>query len=365
MDGPHPGRCAYGEGLLSVKGANPMGVSTIGLDIAKHVFQVHGADAQGQPVIRKRLRRSEVLSFFDQLPRCLVGLEACATAHYWARELSEFGHDVRLIPPQYVRPYVKRNKNDAADAEAICEAVTRPTMRFVPIKSDEQQSVLMIHRVRELLVRQQTMTVNAVRAHLAEFGVVVAQGIQNMPKVAAIVRDQSDGRIPDLARETLLALVAHYDSLKLQISALKTKIARWHRSNDVSRRLATIPGVGPITASALSASIANPHDFTSARQFAAWLGLVPRQHSTGGKDRLGSISKRGNPYLRRLLITGAQSVLRWRALRMAEASPWLRGLLERRPLNVVATALANKTARIIWAMMIRAEDYRVPKNVAA
>lgn len=342
-----------------------MQITTIGLDIAKHVFQVHGVDAQGHPLIKRRLRRSEVLRFFGELPPCLVGLEACATAHYWAREITALGHQVRLMPPQYVRPFVKRNKNDAADAEAICEAVTRPTMRFVPIKSAEQQSVLMLHRARDLLVRQQTMTVNALRAHLAEFGIIVAQGIQNMSKVIAIIADAADQRVPDLARETLMSLAAHYAELKQQILAFEKKIVQWHRSNEMSRRLATIPGVGPITASALVATIADPGHFASARQFAAWVGLVPRQHSTGGKERLGAISKRGNPYLRRLLVIGAQSVLRWGVARLAKASPWLQGLLARRPLNVVATALANKMARIVWAMMTRNESYRTPVIVAA
>jgi transposase len=342
-----------------------MQITTVGLDIAKHVFQVHGVNAHGHPLIKRRLRRTEVLRFFGELPPCLVGLEACATAHYWARELTALGHQVRLMPPQYVRPFVKRNKNDAADAEAICEAVTRPTMRFVPIKSTEQQSVLMLHRARDLLVRQQTMTVNALRAHLAEFGIIAAQGIQNMSKVIAIIGDAADQRIPDLARETLVSMAAHYEELKRQISAFEKKIVQWHRSNEMSRRLATIPGVGPITASALVATIADPGHFASARQFAAWVGLVPRQHSTGGKERLGAISKRGNPYLRRLLVIGAQSVLRWGLARLAKASPWLQGLLARRPLNVVATALANKMARIIWAMMTRNESYRTPVIVAA
>jgi transposase len=342
-----------------------MQITTVGLDIAKHVFQVHGVDAQGQPLIKRRLRRNDVYRFFAELPPCVVGLEACATSHYWARELAELGHQVRLMPPQYVRPFVKRNKNDAADAEAICEAVTRPTMRFVPIKSAEQQSVLMLHRARDLLVRQQTMTVNAVRAHLAEFGIIAAQGIQNMSKVIAVIDDTADQRVPDVARDVLKSLAAHYEQLKLQVLAFEKKIVQWHRSNELSRRLATIPGVGPITASAVVATIADPNHFISARQFAAWIGLVPRQHSTGGKERLGAISKRGNPYLRRLLVIGAQSVLRWGLARRAKASPWLQGLLARRPQNVVATALANKTARIIWAMMTKNESYRTPVFVAA
>lgn len=337
-----------------------MQITTIGLDIAKNVFQVHGADSIGATVLRKRLRRNQVLDFFVAQPRCIVGIEACATAHHWAREIMALGHDVRLLPPQYVKPYVKRHKNDAADAEAICEAVTRPTMRFVPVKNKEQQGVLILHRARELLVRQQTMTVNAIRAHLAEFGIVVAQGIQNMCKATAIIEDTTDDRIPDVARETLQILVHQFAVLKGRIVELKVKIAAWHRQNAVSQRLATVPGIGPITASALAASIADPGQFRSARQFAAWLGLVPRQHSTGGKEMLGAISKRGNPYLRRLLVTAAQAVLRWKIHRLAEASVWLRGLVARRPHNVVATALANKIARVAWAMMRKEEDYRVP-----
>jgi len=342
-----------------------MQIATIGLDIAKNVFQVHAADAAGAPLLRKRLRRHQVLEFFANLPRCLVGLEACSSAHYWAREIAALGHEVRLMPPQYVQPYVKRHKNDAADAEAICEAVTRPTMRFVPAKTAEQQGILMLHRTRELLVRQQTMTVNAMRAHLAEFGVVVAQGIQNADKISAIVGDENDSLIPGVARESLRELVAQYAALRKRIAELKAKIVKWHRSSEVSRRLATVPGIGPITASALAATVADPKQFHSARQFAAWLGLVPRQHSTGGKEMMGSISKRGNPYLRRLLVIAAQSVQRWKVRRLAEASEWLRGLMARRPHNVVATALANKIARVVWAVMRREEEYRAPRVAAA
>lgn len=342
-----------------------MRVATIGLDIAKNIFQVHGADATGAAVIRKRLRRNQVLEFFAAQSHCLVGIEACATAHHWAREISALGHDVRLLPPQYVKPYVKRHKNDAADAEAICEAVTRPTMRFVPIKTREQQSILMLHRARELLVRQQNMTVNAIRAHLAEFGVVVAQGIQNVGKAIAVIEDEKDNRIPEVAREALQLLAHQFAALKTRTAELKARIAAWHRQNSLSQRLAAIPGIGPITASALAASIADPQQFRSARQFAAWIGLVPRQNSSGGKEMLGAISKRGNPYLRRLLVTAAQSVLRWKIRRLEEASSWLRGLLARRPHNVVATALANKIARVAWALMRKGEDYRVPQLTAA
>ncbi len=315
-------------------------------------------------MLRKRLRRNQVLDFFAGQPRCLVGLEACASGHHWAREIAALGHDVRLLPPQYVKPYVKRDKNDVADAEAICEAVTRPTMRFVPVKTKEQQAVLMLHRARELLVRQQTMTVNAIRAHLAEFGIVVAQGIQNVGKAVAIIEDEADARLPDIARETLHILTLQFGVLKERIAELKAKIVAWHRADSISRRLATIPGIGPITASALAASVADPGQFRSARQFSAWLGLVPRQHSTGGKEMLGAISKRGNPYLRRLLVTAAQSVLRWKVRRLADASQWLRGLIARRPHNVVATALANKIARVAWAVWTKGEDYRAPHLAA-
>ena len=270
------------------------------------------------------------------------------------------------MPPQYVQPYVKRHKNDAADAEAICEAVTRPTMRFVPAKTAEQQGILMLHRTRELLVRQQTMTVNAMRAHLAEFGVVVAQGIQNADKISAIVGDENDSLIPGVARESLRELVAQYAALRKRIAELKAKIVKWHRSSEVSRRLATVPGIGPITASALAATVADPKQFHSARQFAAWLGLVPRQHSTGGKEMMGSISKRGNPYLRRLLVIAAQSVQRWKVRRLAEASEWLRGLMARRPHNVVATALAKQDrAPVVWAAECpRRGRYRAPAAAA-
>ncbi len=337
-----------------------MRVATIGLDIAKNVFQVHGADATGAAVLKKRLRRNQVLEFFAAQSHCLVGIEACATGHHWAREIAAFGHEVRLLPPQYVKPYVKRHKNDAADAEAICEAVTRPTMRFVPIKTTEQQSALMLHRTRELLVRQQNMTVNAIRAHLAEFGVVVAQGVQNVGKAIAIIEDERDDRVPEVAREALQFLARQFAELKMRTAGLTAKIAAWHRQNALSQRLATVPGIGPITATALAASITDPGQFKSARQFAAWLGLVPRQNSSGGKEMLGAISKRGNVYLRRLLVTAAQSVLRWKIRRLEEATEWLRNLLARRPHNVVATALANKIARVVWALMRKCDEYRAP-----
>jgi len=331
-------------------------ITTVGLDLAKHVFQVHGVDASGTPVLRKRLRRSEVLAFFARLPGCLIGLEACATAHYWARELQALGHEVRLMPAQYVKAYVKRNKNDAADAEAICEAVRRPTMRFVPIKTAEQQAALLVHRGRERLVRQRTALVNALRAHLAEFGVIAPLGLRNVAHLIAVVRDASDARLPDLARQVLRVLAEQVEQLEAAVAALEQQLTAWHKSNPVSQRLATIPGIGPIIATAIAATVVEASGFRSGREFAAWLGLVPRQHSTGGKARLGGISKRGNRYLRRLLINGASAnLLRSKA---TNADPWVIGLRRRRPSLVVAVALANKTARIAWAVMHRQVNYQ-------
>jgi len=331
-------------------------VTTIGLDLAKHVFQVHGVDAEGTTVLRKQLRRGQLLAFFSRLPSCLVGLEACATAHYWARELGALGHEVRLMPAQYVKAYVKRNKNDAADAAAICEAVRRPTMRFVPAKTADQQAAVLLHRGRERLVRQRTALVNALRGHLAEFGVVAPQGLRNVGKLIAIVRDEGDARLPDMARQVLQVLATQIEQLETAVAAVEKQLMAWHKSNPVSQRLATIPGIGPIIATAIAATVVEPTAFRSGREFAAWLGLVPRQNSTGGKIRLGGISKRGNRYLRRLLINGASAnLLRSKA---TNADPWVIGLRRRRPSLVVAVALANKTARIAWAVMHRQEDYR-------
>ena len=331
-------------------------VTTIGVDLAKHAFQVHGVDGAGSTVLRKQLRRSQVVAFFSRLPRCLVGLEACATAHYWARELQAVGHEVRLMPAQYVKAYIKRNKNDAADAEAICEAVRRPTMRFVPVKAAEQQAALLLHRVRERLVRQRTTLVNALRAHLAEFGVIAPPGLRHVAELIAIVRDERDARLPDLARQVLAELAEQVEQLEASVAKTEKRLMAWHKSNPVSQRLATIPGIGPIIATAIAATVVDPGSFRSGREFAAWIGLVPRQHSTGGKARLGGISKRGDRYLRRLLINGASAnLLRSRA---TNADPWVIGLRRRRPPLVVAVALANKTARIAWAVMQRREDYR-------
>jgi len=334
----------------------------MGLDLAKHVFQVHGVDAEGATVLRKQLRRAQVLAFFSRLPPCLVGLEACATAHYWARELRALGHEVRLMPAQYVKAYIKRNKHDAADAEAICEAVGRPTMRFVPVKTADQQAAVLLHRGRERLVRQRTGLVNALRGHLAEFGVIAPQGLRNVGDLIAIVRADGDTRLPDVARQVLQVLANQIEQIEAAISALERQLLAWHKSNPVSQRLASIPGIGPIIATAIATTVADPNVFRSGREFAAWLGLVPRQNSTGGKIRLGGITKRGNRYLRRLLINGASAnLLRSKA---TKADPWVIGLRRRRPPLVVAVALANKTARIAWAVMLRQKEYQ-PRAVAA
>ena len=331
-------------------------ITTIGLDLAKSVFQVHAVDAMGSVVMRKRLRRSQVLAFFAEIPPCLIGLEACATAHYWARELIALGHEARLMPPNYVKAYVKRNKHDVADAEAICEAVRRPSMRFVPIKTAEQQSALMMHRARDLLVRQRTMLVNALRGHLAEFGLIEAQGLHKVAKLIAIVTDENDGRVPYIARQVLQVMINHIEDIQVRIVGLEKQLLAWHKSNPVSQRLATIPGIGPIIATAIAATVADPNTFRSGREFAAWLGLVPRQNSTGGKARLGGISKRGDSYLRRLLVNSAHTVLL--CSKQAKTDPWLTSLLTRKPRLVAAVALANKRARLVWALMSRQDTYR-------
>jgi transposase len=337
-----------------------MNTITIGIDLAKSVFQVHGIDAAGTVVIRKKLRRAQVLKFFEGHPRCLIGMEACATAHFWARELSTLGHEVRLMSPSYVKAYVRRQKNDAADAEAICEAVTRPTMRFVPIKSAERQSVLVLHRSRELLVRQRTMLINAIRGHCAEFGIIAPQGARRAGELVEQVRQAEVSSLPDLARSALSLLADQLGVLAAQIRGLERQLLAWHRQDQASRRLATIPGIGIITATALSASVTDPSIFRSGREFAAFLGLVPRQNSSGGKDRLGRISKMGDRYLRKLLVVGATSVIRRARTGAVGTAPWIRSLLERRPARVVTVAMANKTARIAWAVLARNDVYRVP-----
>src|SRR5882672_5350887 len=340
-------------------------VTTIGLDIAKSVFQVHGVDAEGNVIIRRQLKRRYVLAFFQKLPPCLVGIEACASSHHWSRELQALGHRVRLMPPAYVKPYVKRQKNDAADAEAICEAVTRPNMRFVETKTAEQQGCLTLHRTRHLFIRQQTAVINAIRAHLAEFGIVAPVGRKGVDQLLSIVADASDKRLPAVTRSCVAALGAQLQMLKAQILEFDRMIWAWHRSSETSKRLDAIPGVGPALATALVASVADPKAFRSGRDFSAWIGLVPKQSSSGGKDKLGSISKQGDRYLRSLFTAGALAVIRYAKIHGTRHRPWLTALLARRPTKVAAIALANKLARMAWAMMARGERYREPAALAA
>jgi len=334
-----------------------MTVTTIGLDLAKSVFQVHGVDESGATVLVKRLHRKQMLPFFSKLPPCLIGVEACGTAHYWARTLATMGHEVRLIPPSYVKPYVKRGKSDALDAEAICEAVQRPTMRFVPVKTVDQQAILMAHRARSLLVRQRTMAANALRAHLAEFGYVTNPGIAHLAKlIDQVLADKN--ALPSYACTALEILIRQIMSLTNDVVALDQQIATWHAENEASRRLAAIPGIGVITATAIAATVSDPEQFSSGRQFAAWLGLTPQQHSTGGKTKLGGISKQGDRYLRRLLVIGATAVMRHTKDKTTPMANWIRKLLEKKPFRVVSVALANKLARIAWVVLTRKEAYR-------
>ena len=340
-----------------------MNITTLGIDIAKSVFQLHGVDADGTIVMQKKLRRGAVLDVLGKLTPCLIGMEACATSHHWAREIAALGHDVRLIPPAYVKPYVKRQKNDAADAEAICEAVTRPNMRFVPVKTEEQQGVLVLHRSRDLLMRQRTMILNAIRAHFAEFGIIAAQGPRKVVELILRLREDNASYLPETARSALQALAVQLDSLGQEVRTIERQLMAWHRQNQASQRLETIPGVGLITATALAASVPDPTVFTSGRQFAAYLGLVPRQNSSGGKDRLGHISKMGNGYLRRLLVVGATSVTRRAPTTDTRTGAWVRSLLERKPTRLVTVAIANKTARTAWALLARGETYQAnPSN---
>jgi transposase len=339
-------------------------VSTIGLDIAKSVFQVHGVDVDGAVVIRKRISRPKVMEFFSALPPCLVGIEACPSAHYWSRGLQELGHAVKLMPPNYVKAYLKRSKNDANDAAAICEAVTRPSMRFVPTKSEQQQSALMLHRSRQLLVRQRTMLSNAIRGHLAELGIISAKGRNGTAELLEIIAHQEDDRIPAVARLSLVVLARQYVAITTEIGALEKQIYAWHRSCEESRRLEEIPGVGPIVATALVAEVGDWKAFSSGRSLAAWIGLVPRQHSTGGKEKLGRISKQGNRHLRWLLVAGAMAVIRY-ARQHGTKRLWLVRLMGRRPTKVAAVALANKIARMAWAMMVRGERFKESKLLPA
>jgi transposase len=339
-------------------------ITTVGLDLAKNVFQAHGADASGRAVLRKKLRRDQVLAFFAELPPCVVAMEACGGAHFWGREIGKLGHEVRLIPPAYVRPFVKRQKNDAADAEAICEAAQRPTMRFVPVKSKEVQGAAMVFRVRELLIRQRTQAINALRGHLTEFGLVVPQGAANAARLIALVEDPDSG-LPADAIATLKVLVTTLVHLQEEIRKLDVEIEGRAKENEVARRLMTVPGIGPLIATAIAVLAPPPETFRCARDFAAWLGLTPRQHSTGGKQRLGATTKMGERSLRRLLIIGANSVIIKRHVHAAaRPGTWLGSLLTRKPPMLVRVALANKMARIVWALMARGGVYQSPATVA-
>src|ERR1043166_6261777 len=339
-------------------------VSTIGLDIAKSVFQVHGVDDAGTIVMCKRINRSKVLQFFGDLSPCLVGIEACPTAHYWSRRLQALGHNVRLLPPSYVKAYLKRSKNDANDAAAICEAVTRPSMRFVATKSEQQQSGLMLHRSRQLLVCQRTMLSNAIRGHMAELGIISAKGRNGTAELLKIIANEQDDRIPEAARFSLAVLARQYAAIRSEIVAIEKRIHAWHRSSEESRRLGEIPGVGPIVATALVAEVGDWKMFSSGRSLAAWIGFVPRQHSSGGKERLGSISKQGNRHLRWLLVAGAMAVIRY-ARQHGTKRLWLARLMDRRPIKVGAVALENKIARMAWAMMVRGERFKEAKLLPA
>ncbi len=335
-----------------------MNITRVGLDLAKKVFQVHGVDGHGKPGLKKQLKRAQVLPFFANLPPCLIGMEACGSAHYWARKLGEMGHTVRLMAPQFVKPYVKTNKNDAADAEAICEAVGRPNMRFVPVKSADQQAVLSMHRAREGFVKARTALANQIRGLLAEYGIVMAKGIGNIGRQLPDILEDAGNGLPWAFRELLQRLGEHMKELDRQVGDMDAQIQRWHRENADSRKLAAIPGIGPITASALLASIGDAKVFEDGRQFAAWLGLVPRQHSTGGRQNLLGISKRGDGYLRKLLIHGARAVIRVEERKADKADGWLARLLGRRNKNVATVALANKNARTVWALLAHGREYQ-------
>jgi len=340
-------------------------IITIGVDLAKSIFQVHAINDVGDVVLQKALKRRDMIAFFEKLPRCLVGLEACSSAHHWGRMLRELGHDVRLIPPAYVKPYVRRQKNDAADAAAICEAVARPTMRFVPIKTEEQQAALMLHRARALLLSQRTALICAIRGHMAELGLIAPRAVRNMGPLLDVLADDADESLPPLARAALRPLADQLTHIDVQLARLDRELQKWHRANPVSQRLATIPGVGPITATALAASVTEPSMFASAREFSAYLGLAPRQNSSAGKTRLGRVSKMGDRYIRTLLVNGAVSLLSPTRKRSCALDVWAKVLTEKsKPTKLVALALANKMARIAWALMRRGEAFRDPALAA-
>jgi transposase len=326
------------------------------IDLGKNYFQVHGLESEGGRSISRKVKRSKMREVFSQIEPCRVGMEACGSAHYWARQLTEMGHEVVLIPPAYIKPYVKRGKNDAVDAAAICEAMSRPGMRFVPIKSADQQAVLMLHKTRELLVKQRTMTVNALRGHLAEFGIVVAKGIGRIDELLALAK--ADAALPSIAMAAVACVAQHLEGLDLSIATVEKEIVKAHRQNPVSRVLDEIPGVGTLIASVVAASVPDPGVFKSGRDFAAWLGLTPRQNSSGGKEKLGAITKQGNRYIRKMLVTGATSVLRVVSKRQGSFAAWINALRARKPERLVAVALANKLARICWAIMTTGEGFR-------
>ena len=334
-------------------------ITTIGLDLAKSVFQIHAITEDGHVAVRRALRRSQVLEFFRHLEPCLVGMEACGSAHYWANAICEFGHTVRLMPPAYVKPYVKRNKTDAADAEAICEAVTRPTMRFVPVKTPDEQAAGMVLKTRELLVRQRSQTANAMRAHMAELGIIAATGMTSIAKLVAILRDDRDGRLPNSARAALLEMADQIERLTERVEVLDSKIAAAVKADDAARRLTTIPGVGPIIAATVRTAVQDPAAFRTGRYLAAWIGITPSANSSGGNERLGRISKRGNKQLRTLLIVGATSILK-QARRGSKLPGWIVSIVARRPYKVAAVALANKMARTIWALLVKGGTYQAP-----
>ncbi|GBH32958.1 MAG: IS110 family transposase [Pseudomonadota bacterium] len=340
-------------------------ISTIGLDIAKNVFHAHGADAKGLQVFSRRITRGKLLSFFAAQPKCLVALEACGGAHHWARELLRMGHDVRLIPPAYVKPFVKRQKNDAADAEAICEAAQRPNMRFVTVKSEEQQASALVFRTRDLLVRQRTQTINAIRGHMAEYGWVAPKGPSWVTQLGELIDDEATTSLPQAAREMLRVMLGILEEFDRRVAELDKEIARRAREDEVARRLMTIPGIGPIAATAIAALAPAAATFKRGRDFAAWLGLTPLQKSTGGKTKLGRTSKMGERTLRRLLIIGSSAVVRHASKRGADEGSWLAGMLARKPRMLVTVAQANKTARIVWALLTKQEDYRAPVAMAA
>jgi len=342
-----------------------MNITTVGIDLAKNVFQIHGVDERGKVVLRRSVKRAELTKVFVNLPACLIGLEACGSAHYWARRLMELGHTVKLMAPQFVKPYVKTNKNDARDAEAICEAVARPNMRFVPVKSVEQQTVLAVHRARQGFVAARTAQSNQIRGLLYELGIVIPKGIRHLEqRLPGILEDAQNG-LPDPSRELFARLLEHFRELDAHVRDLEHQIKAWHRENEASRRLEAIPGIGALTASALVASIGDAKTFKNGRQLAAWLGLVPRQASSGGKEQLLGISKRGDTYLRTLLIHGARAVMSHRIRGAADADSWLMKLLARRNRNIAAVALANKNARIVWALLAHQREYRASPIAAA